>query len=77
MKATSNGDEYQCSVCKGIFTAAWSDEEATAELERTFPGYAKHVSDLVCDDCYNKLLTRPAVLLMPKVLELKVVGGEV
>lgn len=51
-------NEFQCVMCKGVFTKGWSEEEALAEAERTF---GKPVSEwkqgaqVVCDDCYNKI----------------------
>ena len=54
-----NQSEFECPLCLKIFTKAWTEEEATAELEKNFPGYTKHESGLVCDDCYKKLIDFP------------------
>lgn len=52
---TQNKDEYQCSVCKGVFDKGWSDEEALDELHVKFPGYEPPQCSIVCDDCFKKM----------------------
>lgn len=47
--------QYRCAACGGIFDCGWSDEEATAELAETFPGFDKDDCELVCDDCFQKM----------------------
>jgi hypothetical protein len=49
-------NEYQCSMCGGIFEEGWSEEEATAELGETFPGASKASCAVVCDDCYKQVM---------------------
>lgn len=48
-------NEYQCSMCNGVFEKGWSDEEAQAEHDRDFPGQSMETSAVVCDDCYQKV----------------------
>lgn len=45
--------EFQCSICKGIFTKDWTDEEAGKEVEHW--GECGEM-DIVCDDCYIKFM---------------------
>lgn len=49
-------NEYRCASCVGVFEKAWSDEEAKTELATNFPGFEPDDCDLVCDDCYQKLM---------------------
>lgn len=53
-----NANEYQCSVCKGIFEKGWTDEEAKSEYSENFPKSeeAGDEMDVVCDDCYNRMI---------------------
>ena len=46
---------YKCEICEGVFEKGWSDEEASAELGKNFPGHAEEDCGLVCDDCYEKM----------------------
>lgn len=48
-------NEYQCAMCKGIFTKGWSNAEALTELNEKFVGHSPDTCDLVCDDCYKKI----------------------
>lgn len=48
-------NEYQCTLCKGVFEKAWSEEEALTELGETFPGVGTDDCALVCDDCYKAI----------------------
>lgn len=47
-------NEYMCAHCKKIFTKGWSDEEA--EQEKIDNGFDNTECDIVCDDCYNKII---------------------
>lgn len=46
--------EYTCAECGGTFETGWSEEEATAEMERDFPGVAKESCAVICDPCYRR-----------------------
>ena len=53
-------DTYTCSVCKGVFAKAWSDEEAVAETRAM---YGDEIADSIeetcavtCDDCHKEFL---------------------
>jgi hypothetical protein len=49
--------EYKCSVCNEVYEKGWSDEEAMAESESIF---GKHDDlEVVCDDCFNKMVNVP------------------
>lgn len=48
--------EFTCASCHQTFDKDWSDEEAAAEYGEVFPDAVGAV-DVVCDDCYNKMIT--------------------
>ncbi len=48
-------EQYTCTMCKRTFNKGWSDEEALAE--RTANGFDHTECDLVCDDCFQKVMT--------------------
>jgi DNA-directed RNA polymerase subunit RPC12/RpoP len=52
-------DSYRCVVCGEEFVSAWTDEEAREELDKKFPGVPIEECELVCDDCYQKLMSKP------------------
>lgn len=47
-------DKFTCAVCGETFDKGWSDEEALAELDKTF-GVPVEECSAVCDSCYNKM----------------------
>lgn len=49
-------DTYICAMCGGIFEKGWSDEEAWAEHDANFLGMSHDESEIVCDDCYQKMI---------------------
>ncbi len=53
-------EQYQCAVCKEVFDLQddeeWSDEKAKAELKQTFGDVPIESCDIVCDDCYRKMV---------------------
>lgn len=53
---TTKGHRYKCAECGGVFEAEWSDEEAQAELKETFGDVPLSACDVVCDDCYKKIM---------------------
>jgi hypothetical protein len=55
-----NDGEFRCAACGGVFDKGWSDDEAAAELGRAFPGFTTDDCDLVCDDCYDRMIGRRA-----------------
>lgn len=46
-------EEFKCAMCKKHFEKTCSEEEAVAELQKTFPGFTPDDCDVVCDDCFN------------------------
>jgi hypothetical protein len=52
-------DKYTCALCCKTFEKGWSDEDAKAELEMTFPDTSIDDCDLVCDDCYTLMGFKP------------------
>ncbi len=51
-------NEYQCTMCDGIFEKKWTDEEAEKECVENFGTMMAHDDDraIVCDDCYQKII---------------------
>lgn len=47
-------NEYTCAMCGETLTKGWTDEEALAEKEAN--GFQEMECDLVCDDCYHKVM---------------------
>jgi len=45
---------FKCALCQEEFESAWTEEEALAELKKTFD-IPKEECDVVCDECYKKL----------------------
>lgn len=54
MSEEIQGDEYRCSMCKGIFKSGWTDEEAKAEAEAN--GFNPDTCAVICDDCYKEVM---------------------
>lgn len=48
-------NEYRCAQCKGVFEKGWSEEEAVAELNETFPGATVQECSVICEDCYQEM----------------------
>ena len=51
-----NENEYQCAMCDGIFEKGRPDEEAWAEHDSNFPGEPHAAAEIVCEDCYEKMI---------------------
>ena len=49
-------ETYTCALCKGVFEFEWTDKEATQEMEENFPGIPKEECDIICDDCFKKVM---------------------
>lgn len=50
-----SSDEFQCAICRGVFTKGWSDEEAKAEARELF-GEHRDDDGIVCDVCFRNLI---------------------
>jgi hypothetical protein len=46
-------NQFQCALCKGIFSLIRPTEEAEKEYENYFPGVSRKNRDVVCDDCWQ------------------------
>lgn len=53
-------DTFVCAVCEGVFSKAWSDEDAIAE---TRAAYGDEIADnveetceVLCEDCHQSYL---------------------
>jgi nitrate/TMAO reductase-like tetraheme cytochrome c subunit len=51
-----DNNEYECSVCHGVFSKGWTDEEAEAERVELWPDTPLDECALTCDDCHKKFL---------------------
>jgi len=47
---------FICTICGRDYVKARSDEEALAELQKNFPGITAEDCQVVCDECYTKIL---------------------
>ena len=48
-------DTFTCSICRGTFEKAWSDDEAKAEAAVNYPTTPFEDCGIVCDNCYHEL----------------------
>ncbi len=48
------GMEFKCALCNGVFVAGRTSEEA--EKEAVQNNFDVNECDVVCDDCYNKVM---------------------
>jgi hypothetical protein len=57
---TAPNNEFTCTVCHETFEKGLSDSEAVEQYAEEFPECQGVVplseTDLVCDDCYKKIL---------------------
>lgn len=49
-------NKFTCAACGETFDKELSDEEAEAQLEDEFPGFTPDDCDIVCDDCFKKIM---------------------
>lgn len=48
---------YTCSACRNEYEKGWTDAEATEEVKTNFgEGFSKENCDVVCEDCYRKIM---------------------
>lgn len=50
--------EYVCTICRVKFVSEWTDEEAKEELKEKFGETNIQECEVVCEDCYNKLMEK-------------------
>jgi len=48
--------KYTCGHCGGVFQAAWSEEEAIAEMKAKWGTSSKEGMAQICDNCYNEFM---------------------
>ncbi len=48
-------NEFRCAMCGHVYTKAWSDAEAEAEMQSYWPGLPQVEAAVICDDCYQKV----------------------
>lgn len=52
-----NSNTFKCSVCEETFKKGRTEEEAIKEMQETFTvAIEKEDCDIVCDDCYHKIM---------------------
>ena len=54
---TNRRDVFTCALCGETFVSAWTEREALAEKELTFPDVSIDDCVVLCDDCYKKVRT--------------------
>ncbi len=47
---------YKCSLCGGEFESDTSDEEVLEEAKELFPEHSYDKMEIVCDDCWKKVM---------------------
>ncbi len=50
--------EHVCAICRIRFASAWTDEEAKEELNKKFGETSLEDCEVVCDECYKKLMEK-------------------
>lgn len=52
--------QYRCTMCREIFDLQrdedWNEDKARTELEQKFPGVGVEDCDIVCDECYKRIM---------------------
>jgi hypothetical protein len=56
---TNKDNTYTCAACRGVFSYGWTEEEALAEKEENWGGMPMECMEVVCDDCYRKMMGMP------------------
>ena len=49
-------NEFQCADCGGIFKKGLLDKVAWQEHDDNFPGASHETAEIICDDCYQKMI---------------------
>ena len=71
-------NEYQCASCGGVFDSkpkeGWTEKDKWAEHDRNFPGASHEDTEVVCDDCYLKMIAAdpPPGMVYVSPLKLKI-----
>ena len=56
--AGNNDDKYfKCDECGNVYEKNLSEEEAVEQLASEFPGANINECGIVCDDCYNEMMS--------------------
>lgn len=62
-------NEYECSICHGIFKKATPESEALAEMLRDFGPVPVEERRLVCDECYQRIKPEEQPLIYEEFLK--------
>ena len=49
-------NEFQCADCGGIFKKGVPEKVAWREYDDNFPGASHQIAEIVCEDCYQKMI---------------------
>jgi len=50
-------NKFKCAACGQVFEREWSDEEAQKEYKENFGDFNDGLgTEIVCDDCYKKMM---------------------
>ena len=55
-KKKKNMAKFTCALCGGVFKKEWSEEEALAEKNELFPNVNVKDCEIVCDNCWKKVI---------------------
>lgn len=56
MDTDHTDNTYTCARCRKTYERVRSDEEAIAEKNALFPDWPLDECDLICDNCFRKLM---------------------
>ena len=62
-------EQYTCAACGNTYEEGWSDEEARAEYAEVFPGCSIDEADIVCDPCYQEMVSKPLTVIVEAMFE--------
>lgn len=51
---------YKCGACGDVFESEWTPEDALAESEALFGKLTPDERDIVCEDCFRKMMPNKA-----------------
>lgn len=68
---TEIGDYYMCKICGGVFEKEISDSEALKEKDELFPETLIEDCEIICDDCFKKIMPLPNTLVIELTVAIK------
>lgn len=55
-RVVGKGEKFTCVICGGIFTNAWTEEEAIAEKDSLWGDTPIEECSTACDKCFNEIV---------------------